>query len=138
MTARPLVQVDPDVGIPDLVRRLTDDSKRLVGDEVQLAKMEMSASVSDGARGAGWAAVAFGTGIISAVAFTVCVAALVGRLANHHYWLGALVAALVNGAFGGWLVTRGLAALSRPSYTLAETRREVAETARWAATRRTR
>ena len=35
------VQVDPDAGIPDLIHRLTDDSKRLMSDEVRLAKLEV-------------------------------------------------------------------------------------------------
>jgi hypothetical protein len=35
------VQAEPDATIGDLIRRLTDDSKRLVRDEVRLAKLEI-------------------------------------------------------------------------------------------------
>ena len=52
MASRSLPPIDPDVGIPDLVRRLTDDSRRLVGDEVRLAKLELQESVHTGTRGA--------------------------------------------------------------------------------------
>jgi Mn-dependent DtxR family transcriptional regulator len=54
------VRIEPDVGIPDLIRRLTDDSKRLASDEVQLAKLELSESIHSVSRGTLWLAVAFG------------------------------------------------------------------------------
>ena len=63
-------RIDPDAGIPDLFRRLTDDSKRLVSDEVRLAKLEISESVHAGARGALWLALAFGVGVVGMVGFT--------------------------------------------------------------------
>src|SRR3712207_6883823 len=37
-------------GIPDLLRRLADDSKRLANDEVRLAKLELRESVRTSAR----------------------------------------------------------------------------------------
>jgi hypothetical protein len=54
---------DPDAGIPDLVRRLADDGKRLVADEVRLAKIETKENVKRAGRGGIRLAVAFGIGV---------------------------------------------------------------------------
>jgi hypothetical protein len=125
------VQVDPDVGIPDLIRRLTDDSKRLVSDEVRLAKLELRDSVHTGARGALWLAIAFGVGVVALAAATVFLAALIGRIANGHMWVGALATGLIELAVAGWLVKRGIGAFGRPSYTLEESRGALKDTAAW-------
>jgi hypothetical protein len=138
VTARPNVVIDPDTGIPDLIRRLTDDSKRLVTDEVQLAKLEAKDSLHRAARGGIWLAVAFGVSIIMFVALTVFLATLIGRLANGHMWIGALVTGVLELAIGAWLLKRGLSTYAQPSYTLAETRSALAETAHWAGSARQR
>ena len=133
MTARPNVVTDPDTGIPDLIRRLTDDSKRLVTDEVQLAKLEAKDSLHRAARGGIWLALAFGVSIIMLVALTVFIATLIGRLANDHMWIGALVTGVVELAVGFWMLKRGLSTYAKPSYTLEETRTSLADTTHWAA-----
>ena len=130
MTARPLI-VDPDVGIPDLIRRLTTDSKRLVTDEVQLAKLEVKDSLHRATRGVLWMALAFGAAVIMLVAVTLLLTSLLGRLMGDHMWFGALVTGVIELAAGAWLVKRGLSAYSEPSYTLEQTRASLAETARW-------
>ena len=131
MTARPIV-TDPDTGIPDLIRRLTDDSKRLVTDEVQLAKLEAKDSLHRATRGAIWLGVAFGVGVIMLVALTVFVATLIGRLANDHMWVGALITGVIELAVGFWLLKRGLSTYTEPSYTLEATRTSLADTKHWA------
>jgi hypothetical protein len=133
VTARPNVVIDPETGIPDLIRRLTDDSKRLVTDEVQLAKLEAKDSLHRAARGGIWLAVAFGVSIVMLVALTVFVATLIGRLANDHMWLGALITGVIELALGFWLLKRGLSAYAKPSYTLEETRGSLADTTHWVA-----
>jgi len=133
VTARPNVVTDPDTGIPDLIRRLTDDSKRLVTDEVQLAKLEAKDSLHRAARGGIWLALAFGVSIIMLVALTVFIATLIGRLANDHMWIGALVTGVVELAVGFWMLKRGLSMYAKPSYTLEETRSSLADTTHWAA-----
>jgi uncharacterized membrane protein YqjE len=130
VTARPIV-TDPDTGIPDLIRRLTDDSKRLVTDEVQLAKLEAKDSLHKAARGGLWLGLAFGVSIIALVALTVFVATLIGRLANDHMWIGALVTGVIELALGFWLLKRGLSTYVAPSYTLEETRSSLADTTHW-------
>ncbi|MFL5620060.1 MAG: phage holin family protein [Gemmatimonadaceae bacterium] len=133
MTARPNVVIDPDTGIPDLIRRLTDDSKRLVTDEVHLGKLEAKDSVHRAARGGIWLAMAFGVSVIMLVALTVFLVTLIGRIANDHMWIGALVVGVVELALGFWLLKRGLSTYAMPSYTLEETRSSLADTTHWAA-----
>jgi hypothetical protein len=135
VTARPIVN-DPDTGIPDLIRRLSEDSKRLVTDEVQLAKLETKDSLHRASRGVLWLVLAFGAGVVMLVAVTILVATLVGRLDNGHMWLGALVTGLVELALGAWFVKKGLTSYKAPSYTLTQTRESLKDTAHWSAAAR--
>ena len=132
MTARPIVS-DPDTGIPDLIRRLTDDSKRLVTDEVQLAKLETKESLHRAGRGALWLVLAFGAGVIALVALTILLATLIGQLDRGHMWFGALITGIVELGLGAYLVKRGGSAYgaASSSYTLAETRHALKDTAHW-------
>lgn len=132
MTARPTVS-DPDAGIPDLIRRLTSDSKRLVADEVQLARLEATDSLHHATRGVLWMALAFGAAVIMLVALTLLLTSLLGRVAGDHMWIGAVVTGVVELALGAWLVKRGLASYSTPSYSLEQTRASLADAARWTA-----
>ena len=117
------VPIDPDKGVNDLVRRLADDSKRLLGDEVRLAKLETAESVHRAGKGALWLGVAFGISVVALVAFTLSFATLFGRIANGHYWVGAMLTAAIEIAAGLWLVQRGIAAYKNAPYALPETRR---------------
>lgn len=130
MTARP-VSTAPDTGIPDLIRRLTDDSKRLVSDEVQLATMETKESLHRVTRGALWMALAFGAGIVMLVSLTIFLVTLIGRLANGHMWVGALVTGLAELGLGAFLVMRGVGTISEPSYTLRQSRAALKDTTDW-------
>jgi hypothetical protein len=126
------IPTDPDTGIPDLIRQLGDDSKRLVADEVRLAKLEMKESVQRAGRGAVQLAVAFGIGVVMLVAFTVFLATLIGRIAAGHMWVGAIITGLVELAVAVILLRRGMGVLKEPSYTLEETRAALKDTAVWA------
>ncbi|GJG87379.1 hypothetical protein tb265_25600 [Gemmatimonadetes bacterium T265] len=130
--ARPAVVIDPDAGIPDLIRRLVDDSKRLAQDEVQLAKLELRERAHDATRGGIWLGVAFGAGVVALVAFTVFLAALIGHAINLHYWAGTLITAVLELGVGAFLVMRGLGTLKKQSFTLPETRKEASKTVDWA------
>lgn len=123
--------IDPDAGIPDLIRRLTDDSKRLVADEVRLAKLELGENIHAGARGALWLTLAFGVGVVGMVALTIFVATLIGRAVNGHMWFGAVVVGVLELVVGVVLVKKGMAAFGEPSYTLAETRDSLKDTTTW-------
>ena len=130
------VRVEPDVGIPDLIRRLTEDSKRLANDEVRLAKMELADSIQNVSRGTLWVALAFGAGVVAAAALTVFLAAVIGRLANLNYWVGALVTGALELGLAFVLIKRGLKSFAKPSYTFTETRESLKDTSTWIAAQR--
>ena len=130
------VRIEPDVGIPDLIRRLTEDSKRLASDEVQLAKLELSESIHSVSRGTLWVAIAFGAGVVAAAALTVFLAALIGRAVNFNYWVGAVVTGLLELGLAYLLIKRGIKAFSKPSYSLEQTRESLKDTTAWVAAQR--
>jgi hypothetical protein len=125
------IQIDPEVGLPDLVKQLAEDSKRLVADEVELAKLETSEAIHAAGKGAMWLGVAFGVGIVALIAFTIALATGIGQLANGNMWVGALAAGLIEVAIGGWLIMRGVGRFGEPSYSLRATREEAKETVEW-------
>jgi len=116
------IRMDPDKGLPDLVRQLGEDSKRLVSDELRLAKIETAESISRAGSGALKLGLAFGIAIVALVAFTLFFATLIGRVANGHYWIGALLTAVLELVAGLWLIKRGMAALKAAPYSLPDTR----------------
>jgi hypothetical protein len=117
--------MDPDAGIPDLISRLGDDSKRLLMDEVQLAKLELREGMSKAGRGALRLGIAFGVGVVAMVAFTLLLATLIGRLVAGHMWVGALITGVIELALALWLIKSGMSAFKEPSYTLEQTRKVV-------------
>jgi len=125
-------ETNGDAGIGDLVHRLTDDSKRLVSNEVNLAKLELRESVRTGARGAMWLAVAFGATVVVLVAVTVLLSVVLGRLFGN-LWAGTLATGVLELLAGFLALRHGLSLYRAPSsYTLGETRESLADTARWA------
>lgn len=131
MAAHPSTIVDPDTGIPDLIRRLTNDSKRLAGDEVRLAKLELQESVRTGVRGSVWMGLALAIAVVAAVALTVLLVAAIGALVGGNYWAGALITGALE-LIAGWLMLRhGLGTLKEPSYTLEASREALKDTAAW-------
>lgn len=126
------VPIDPNVAIPELVRSLADDSKRLLGDEVRLAKLEVKDSVKQASRGALWMALAFGVGVVMLVALTLLFATLIGDIAAGHMWVGALVTGIVELAVAAWLIRKGIGAFATDAYSLPETRETTKDLATWA------
>src|SRR4051812_31404955 len=126
VAANPL-HLDPDVGIPDLVRRLSDDGKRLVSDEIRLAKIETKENVVAAGRGGVRIALAFGLGVVAMVAFTLLLATLIGRVANGHMWVGAVITGILELVLAVVLIKRGASALAEPSYTMEQTRDSLAQ-----------
>jgi hypothetical protein len=99
----------------DLVRRLSDDSKRLAGNEIRLAKLEMTDKLHITGRGAALFGVAFGAGAVALSALTIGVAAAL-TLAVGKVWISALITGAVEILVGYFVVrggTRTLASLSR-------------------------
>ena len=135
MSAQPIM-ADPDTGIPDLIRRLSGDSKRLVSDEVRLARIEAKDSLHRATRGVLWVTLAFGTAVVMFVALTIFLVTLIGRAVNGHMWIGALVTGVFELALGAYLIKRGLLVIAEPSYSLEASRLALADTANWAASAR--
>ncbi|MDQ2666391.1 MAG: phage holin family protein [Gemmatimonadota bacterium] len=120
-----------DPGIPDLIRRLSDDSKRLVSDEVNLAKIEAKESLSRATRGFMWLGLALGVAIVMFTALTVFLTTLIGRAVNGHMWVGAIITGIVELCLGVYLVKRAFIAIKGPSYSLEASRLALADTAHW-------
>ena len=123
-------------GIPDLLRRLADDSKRLANDEVRLAKLELRENVRTSARGSLRLAIAFGAGTIAMMALTIALAALLGRVIGRNYWLGAMIVGLLELVAAAVLIKRGVKSFASADYTLAETRASLQDTKTWVAAKR--
>ena len=131
MTAHPSFRIDPDSGIPDLIRSLADDSKRLAGDEVRLAKLELHENVRTGVHGTVRLALALAFGIVAAVALTVLLVSALSMALGQNYWAGALIVGAVELIVGGLALKRGLAKVAKPSSTLAASRESLKDTASW-------
>jgi uncharacterized membrane protein YqjE len=116
------VPIDPDKGISDLFRQLGDDSKRLLGDEVRLAKLETGESVHRAGQGAIKLGIAFGIAVVGLVAATLFLVTIIGAMANGHYWLGALLTAVFEITAGMWLLRRGMRLYKDSPYSLPDTR----------------
>ena len=116
------VPVDPDKGIPDLFKQLGDDGKRLVADEVRLAKLEASETVHRATSAAIALGIALGVAVFGLIAFTLFVATAFGAIANGHYWVGAMLAGAIEMAVGLWFLEKGMKAVKSAPYSMPETR----------------
>lgn len=132
MTAYPPTRIDPDSGIPDLIRRLTEDSKRLASGEVRLATLELHDSLRMSVRGIVWLSLALATGVVAVVALTVLLIVAVSVVEGDNYWAGAMIVGAVE-SLAGWLfIRRGIAAAKAPSLTFEVSRAALKDTASWA------
>ncbi len=116
------MRFDPDAGIPDLVRRLADDGKRLMSDEIRLAKIETKENVKRAGRGGLRLGVAFGIGVVAIVAMTLVLVTLIGRVVNGHMWVGAITTGVIELVLAVVMIKKGIGAFAEPSYTLEQTR----------------
>lgn len=116
-----------DEGIPTLVRRLGDDSRRLGAHEVRLAKLELGETLATLTHGAMWTGVGVGIAVVSAVALTILVSVLIGRLAGAHYWLGATSVGVIELLVGAWCVQRGIRAYRETDFSFARSREALRE-----------
>lgn len=116
------MHVDPDIGIPDLIHRLSDDSKRLMKDEIRLGKLELADDATRAGHAAMWLAMAFGVGVVAMVSLTLMLVTLIGRVAAGHMWVGALITGAVEVMVAMVLIKRGKATFGEPSYSMEQTR----------------
>lgn len=117
-----------DEGIPALVRRLGDDSRRLGAHEVRLAKLELGETLATLTHGAMWVGVGVGIAVVSAVALTIFLSVLIGRLAGAHYWLGATSVGAIEILVGAWCVQRGIRAYRETDFSFSRSREALRET----------
>ncbi|HEU4641536.1 MAG TPA: phage holin family protein [Gemmatimonadaceae bacterium] len=127
------MHVDADTTVPELIGRLSDDSKRLARGEVRLAKLEVGESLHRATRGIIRLALALAVGVVALVALTVLLTTLIGDVLIGHLWAGAVITGVLELAVGAWLAVRGARTLSRADYTLGESREELRATATWVA-----
>ena len=125
------MHVDPNTGIPELISRLGDDSKRLVNDEIRLAKLEMRDHIKQSSKDFMWLAIAFGLGVVAIMAFTMFVVTLVGRALSGHMWIGALIVGVIELGLGYWMTKRGVRAFEDEAYSLPVTRESLKDTQVW-------
>jgi hypothetical protein len=89
----------------ELVGQLTDQTKTLVRQELELAKVELTAKGKKAGLGAGMFG---GAGLFGLFAFAAFTAALIGALdIVTPFWLAALIVAAVYGAVAGVLALTG-------------------------------
>jgi uncharacterized membrane protein YqjE len=119
------IHIEPNTTVGDLVSRLGDDGKRLIKDEIQLAKLEVNESVHTAGRGMMWLGVAMALSFVALTALTVGLSAVLGRILTDVLWLGTLLTAVLWLAIGGLLVMSGIKSVSSASYSLPQTRREL-------------
>jgi MFS family permease len=95
-----------DQSVGDLVKQLTDQTKTLVQQEIELAKAELSEKGRKAGKGAGMFGGAGLFGFFAFAALTACFVALLAT-AVTHVWLAALIVAAVYGAIAGVLALTG-------------------------------
>jgi len=95
----------PDASTADLLRQLSEQTTRLVRDEVELAKAEVSEKGKRAGIGAGMFG---GAGAFGFFAFAALTGAIVAALdLAMATWLAALIVAAVYGAVAGVLALTG-------------------------------
>lgn len=122
------IRIEPDLTIGDLVTRLTDDSKRLAGNEVRLARLEMGESIHQAVRGGIRMALAFGVAILALVAGSVLLTAVIGSVLIGKAWAGALITGALEIIAGALLLWRGMKVMRSADFTLGESRAELKAT----------
>jgi uncharacterized membrane protein YqjE len=91
--------------LPELLKRLSADTTRLVHQELELAKAELQAKGRQAGAGAGLFGAAGAIGLLAAAALTTCF--ILALDAVMPAWLAALVVAVVYGAIAAVLALRG-------------------------------
>lgn len=95
-----------DPSIKTLIGRLGTDAKRLLSDEVRLARLEVAESGRHLSRGLAGVAAAFGISVIAATGATVLAITVVGTLTGR-LWIGALGVGLLEIFIGAMSYNRG-------------------------------
>src|SRR5687768_11754347 len=120
-----------DESVADLVRRLSDQSTRLMRAEIELAKSELAAKGKQAGIGAGMFG---GAGIFALYGVGALVAAMIAGLATAvDTWLAALIVAVVLFAIAGVAAVLGKNRLQEatppaPEQAIATTKQDIETT----------
>ena len=128
---------DQKPSIGTLIKNLTDESRTLIRQELELAKAEMSEKASKAGRNAAYLAI--GGLIAHAGLLALIAAACVGSAialdqvmdASIAYWLGPLIVGLVVGLIGYALVQKGISTLKNESFVPRQTMDSLRENKEW-------
>ena len=119
-----------NASVGDLFKELSNDSSRLIQDEMQLARLELRQSVSTLAGAAGKVGIAAVLAIPGLLALTAALVIGIGLLIGS-YWVSALIVGVVILIVAGILAQRAVAAFKR-GLAPRETIRTVREDVDWA------
>ncbi|HEX8207527.1 MAG TPA: phage holin family protein [Solirubrobacteraceae bacterium] len=121
-------------GLPDLLKRLSNETTTLVKQELDLAKAEMAEKGKQAGKGAGMFGGAGLLGLGAFGAFTTFLIALLQTAVNHT-WLAALIVTAVYGAIAGVLALQGKNKIQEATPPVPEqTVETLKEDAEWAKT----
>lgn len=119
-----------DRSLGDLFADLSRETTTLVRQEIQLAKVEMSAKATRVGKDVGFLAVG---GFVIYAGFLAIMAAVIILLAHViPWWVAALVVGAVVAGVGYGLVQKGLSALKQEDLAPQETMQTIKENAEWA------
>ena len=118
-----------DASFADLTRRLSDQTKLLVQQEVELAKAELSEKGKRAGIGAGMFG---GAGLFGLFAFATLTACLILALSEAVApWLAALIVTVVYGAIAGVLALTGKKKVQEATPPMPETVETVKDDIAW-------
>jgi uncharacterized membrane protein YqjE len=122
-----------DRSLPELLKRLSEETTQLVHQELDLAKAELSAKGRQAGQGAGMFGAAGAIGLAALGALTACF--ILALNAVMPAWLAALVVAIVYGVIAFVLVKQGQARVKAAGPPVPEqTIETVKEDVEWAKT----
>jgi uncharacterized membrane protein YqjE len=120
--------------LPELLKQLSEETTRLVHQEIELAKAELAQKGRQAGMGAGLFGAAGAIGFLALAALTTCL--ILALDAAVPAWLAALIVAVVYGAIAAVLAMRGRAKVKQAVPPLPEqTIETVKEDVQWAKTR---
>lgn len=119
-----------DRSLGELFSELTQETRTLLRQEVELAKAEVSEKVSQAEKGLVSLTVG---GLVAYAGFLgLCAAAIIGLSLVVDLWIAALAVGIIVLAVGLILVNVGRAKLKRESLSLSRTTRTLQEDKQWA------
>ncbi len=119
--------------LPDLLKRLSEETTRLVHQELDLAKAELSEKGRQVGAGAGLFGGAGATGLLALAALTTCF--ILALATAMPAWLAALIVAVIYGAIAAVLAARGRVKVRQATPIVPEqTMETVKEDVQWAKT----